>query len=51
MDTVIAIYRKIDFSGWSSFEKKLVTIVITMIMASTFYFSYTTPVKIFIVGS
>ena len=47
MDTILTIYRKIDFSGWSSFEKKLVSIVVGMIMAATFYFSYTTPSKDF----
>jgi len=47
MDTILTIYKKIDFSGWSSFEKKLVSIVVGMIMAATFYFSYTTPSKDF----
>jgi len=42
-----AIKRSLDIKSWNQFEMILVSFIITIIMGSTFYFSYTTPYETF----
>jgi len=41
------IKKSLDFSSWNMFEKILVGFITTIIMSSTFYFSYITPYETF----
>ena len=42
-----AIKNSLDLKSWNQFEIILVSFIITIIMGSTFYFSYTTPYETF----
>lgn len=41
------IQKSLDFASWNVFEKVLVSFITTIIMGSTFYFSYITPYETF----
>ena len=41
------IQKSLDFASWNMFEKILVCFITTIIMSSTFYFSYITPYETF----